>query len=105
MGFAREAGDVLRLSELKLPLDHPPEAVEAAILKRLGIAPSQLISYRLVKRSIDARRHGRIQFIYSADVVVTGEVALLKRHSSNSKIRKAPDTDYYPVAKAPSGFS
>ena len=104
MGFAREAGDVLRLSELKLPLDHPPEAVEAAILKRLRISPSQLISYRLVKRSVDARRHERIQFIYSVDVVVSGEDALLKRHARNPKIRKAPDTNYYPVAKAPSDF-
>ena len=95
---------MLRLSELKLPLDHSPEAIEAVILKRLRIPPSQLINHRLVKRSIDARRHERIQFIYSADVKVRGEAALLKRHAGNQKIRKAPDTRYYPVAQAPTDF-
>ncbi|KGG25698.1 NAD(FAD)-utilizing dehydrogenase [Prochlorococcus sp. MIT 0703] len=92
------------MSELKLPLDHSPEAIEAAILKRLRIPPAQLINHRLVKRSIDARHHERIQFIYSADVTVRGEAALLKRHAGNQKIRKAPDTRYYPVAKAPTDF-
>ncbi len=95
---------MLRLSELKLPLDHSPEAIEAVILKRLRIPPAQLINHRLVKRSIDARRHERIQFIYSADVTVRGEAALLKRHAGNQKIRKAPETRYYPVAKAPTDF-
>ncbi|KGG29095.1 NAD(FAD)-utilizing dehydrogenase [Prochlorococcus sp. MIT 0702] len=89
---------------MKLPLDHSPEAIEAAILKRLRIPPAQLINHRLVKRSIDARHHERIQFIYSADVTVRGEAALLKRHAGNQKIRKAPDTRYYPVAKAPTDF-
>ncbi len=100
----REVTTVLRLSELKLPLDHPQEAVEAAILQRLRISADQLISYKLVKRSIDARRHQRIQLIYSVDVAVQAEPALLRRHSSNQRIRKAPDTRYRFATKAPKAF-
>jgi hypothetical protein len=46
---------MLRLSEIKLPLDHPEEAIRAAILKKLQIAPEALVSYTIFKRSYDAR--------------------------------------------------
>ena len=30
---------MLRLTELRLPLDHPPEALDAAVAERLGAVP------------------------------------------------------------------
>ena len=60
---------MLRLSELKLPLDHPEDALQKAVLKRLRVPPDDVFEQRLVKRSIDARRRDRIQLIYSVDAV------------------------------------
>ena len=54
---------MLRLSELKLPLDHGEEALQEAVLKRLRIPPDRLLGQTLVKRSVDARRRDRIQLI------------------------------------------
>ena len=95
---------MLRLSELKLPLDHGEEALREAVLKRLRIPPDQLLGQTLVKRSVDARRRDRIQLIYSVDVQVRGEAALLRRIGNKGRVRLAPDTRYWSVGNAPDGF-
>ncbi len=95
---------MLRLSEVRLHLDHGPDDLDAAILKRLRIPPERLISHRLIKRSIDARKRDRIQLIYSLDVEVKGESALLRKHRADKRLRQAPDTRYRPVATAPPDF-
>lgn len=92
---------MLRLSELKLPLDHPEDALQKAVLKRLRVPPDDVFEQRLVKRSIDARRRDQIQLIYSVDVRVRGEAALLRRLGKTPRVRLAPDTTYKPVAQAP----
>lgn len=94
---------MLRLSQLKLPLDHDEEDLPKAVLRRLRIPAAQLLEWRLVKRSIDARRRDRIQLIYSVDVRVKSEAAVLRRHRANSSVRPAPDTRYHPVVQAPAG--
>ena len=95
---------MLRLSELRLPLEHGSNDLQEAVLRRLRIPPDQLLEQRLVKRSIDARRRDRIQVIYSLDVAVSSEAAVLRRHRGNPRIRTAPDTRYRMVAKAPPAF-
>ena len=95
---------MLRLSELRLPLEHGSNDLQEAVLRRLRIPPDQLLDQRLVKRSIDARRRDRIQVIYSVDVAVRSEAAVLRRHRGNPRIRTAPDTRYRMVAKAPPAF-
>ena len=95
---------MLRLSELRLPLEHGSNDLQEAVLRRLRIPPDQLLEQRLVKRSIDARRQDRIQVIYSVDVAVRSEAAVLRRHRGNPRIRTAPDTRYRMVAKAPPAF-
>ena len=95
---------MLRLSELRLPLEHGSNDLQEAVLRRLRIPPDQLLEQRLVKRSIDARRRDRIQVIYSVDVAVRSEAAVLRRHRGNPRIRTAPDTRYRMVAKAPPAF-
>jgi len=93
---------VLRLSELRLELDHTEDDLEQAVLRCLRVSRDQLISHQLVKQSIDARRRDRIRIIYSVDVQVRGEKALLRRRSADRRIRRSPDESYRFVAHAPS---
>ena len=93
---------MLRLSELRLELDHTEDDLEQAVLRRLRVPREQLISHQLVKQSIDARRRDRIRIIYSVDVQVRGEKALLRRRSADRRIRLSPDESYRYVARAPS---
>jgi len=94
---------MLRLSELKLPLDHTPEALPAAIAARLGVQPRDLISWSIWKRAHDARRKSAILKVYILDVEVRDEAAVLARFANDAHIRPTPDVDYRPVAVAPKG--
>ena len=68
---------MLRLTDLALPLDHPPEALEPAVCARLGIALADLLRITLVRRGNDARRKSAIKLIYALDVRVRDEAAVL----------------------------
>jgi uncharacterized FAD-dependent dehydrogenase len=93
---------VLRLSELKLPLDHSAADLEAAINQRLRLAPGELRSHQLVKRSVDARRRGAIALVYCLDLELEGGARrrLLRRFTGDPHLRPTPDCRYRPVARA-----
>lgn len=97
---------MIRINELSLPLDHPQDAIRAAILKRLNIRDNELIDFTVFKRSYDARKkNSEITLIYILDVNVTNEAKVLARLSQDHQIKPAPDTHYYPVASAPSNLT
>ncbi len=96
---------MIRLTELSLPLDHPPEALRAAIVARLGVADADLLDFSVFKRSYDARKKSSaIVFVYIVDAEVRDEAAVLARLASDRHVRPAPDTRYHPVARAPAGL-
>ena len=100
---------MLRITDLKLPLDHDEAALSAAIVDRLGIAANELTGYTVAKRSYDARRRGAIVLIYSLDVDTTREAELLQRVKDDpaalgGKVLPTPDTEYKFVAKAPASL-
>lgn len=47
---------MIRLTEIKLPLDHDENAIGQAIINKLNISPEQLHSYNVFKRGYDARK-------------------------------------------------
>ena len=60
---------MIRVSELKLPLDHPEDALPALIAATLGISAAELLSHSIYKRSYDARKQ-KLLLVYIADVQV-----------------------------------
>jgi uncharacterized FAD-dependent dehydrogenase len=91
---------MIRITELKLPLDHDEHALPALIVKTLGIATSDLISHTVYKRSYDARMK-KLLLVYIADVEVapTLEAKLLMQFEAHPHIRPTPDQAYYPVVQ------
>jgi uncharacterized FAD-dependent dehydrogenase len=90
---------LLRLTEIKLPLDHKPDAIAGAVVRRMGIPADQLVRYEIFRRGVDARKPGPISFIYTVDVEVKDEPKLAAK-----KIRccsPTPDISYKFVAHAP----
>ena len=94
---------MLRLTELKLPLDHTAAELSAAVLARLAVPEDALLGYTVFRRGVDARRKSAIQLIYTIDVRLHGAKAVLAR--GDPGIAAAPDTEYRPVAQAPSGLA
>ena len=92
---------MLRLSELKLPLDHAPEALPAAIAARLGVPAHDLISWSVWKRAHDARKKSAILKVFILDVEVKNEAAVLARFAKDPHVQPTPDVAYRHVAIAP----
>jgi hypothetical protein len=93
---------MLRITELKLPLDHADEALRPAIVQRLGIADAELLNFTLFKRSYDARKkNSELQFIYTIDLEVADEAPLLRKFADDHNINVAPDVTYKVVGQAP----
>ena len=96
---------MLRLTEIKLPLDHSESALAECIRDRLAIDPEELVRYAIYRRGVDARRRSAIAFIYTLDVEVADEAALLKRLPGRPHITRTPDMGYRFVATAPPGIT
>ncbi len=93
---------MLRITELKLPLDHTDEALRPAIVQRLGISDAQLLNFTLFKRSYDARKkNSELQFIYTIDLEVDDEAPVLHRFADDHNVNPAPDVSYKVVGHAP----
>ena len=95
---------MIRLTELRLPLNHPEDALRAAVLARLGIADAALKGMQVFRRGYDARKPQAIMLVYTLDCEVTDEAAVLARHVGDQRITHAPDTAYRFVARAPEGI-
>ena len=95
---------MLRLTELRLPLGHPPEALHQAVLERLGVGAPVLLDYAVVRRAHDARKKSAIQMVYSVDATVQDEAEVLLRLQGRRGVGPAPDTDYRFVARAPAAL-
>ena len=91
---------MIRITELRLPIDHAPEALEAALLARLKIAKSQLLGFDIFKRSYDARKNTKLTLIYTLDVRLNPALAqqLLQRFAADTHVKPSPDTSYHYVA-------
>ena len=81
---------MLRLNNFPVPLDYTDESLKALLLKKLGLSSNQLLSWTLVKRSVDARDKGDIRFVLSLDLAVADEAAALKRNKALTRVEEKP---------------
>ena len=102
--FARRTHPMLRLTEVKLPLDHPESALRDAILKKLGIPPAQLLRFEIHRRGFDARKRATIALVYTLDIELSNEAAVLKRLRGDKHVMPTPDMAYRFVAQAPASL-
>lgn len=85
---------MIRLSSINLPFDHSETDAVNAILKVLKIPREDLLSYRILKRSLDARKNRPMLRVYSFLVEVKDQDALAGIIKKSDKITIVPDTDY-----------
>lgn len=98
----------MRLTELKLPLNHGPDDLHAAILARLDITSDALLNVQIYRRSVDARKSSAVILTYTVDVVVANEEAIYQRlqktaattRTGGHPVSRTPDMDYRFVAHA-----
>ena len=95
---------MIRLTEIKLPLNHAPEDLTIAITTKLKISAEQMASFVMFKRGYDARNKRNIQLIYTLDITLTDSGLandLLVQFESDHHVKATPDTSYKYVGEAP----
>ncbi|HMC14564.1 MAG TPA: NAD(P)/FAD-dependent oxidoreductase [Albitalea sp.] len=96
---------MLRITELRLPLDHADDALRPAIVARLQIADSALQGFTVFRRSHDARKKHTMLLIYTVDCEVDDESAVLTRFDGDRHVARSPDTSYRFIGHAPADFA
>ena len=79
---------MLRLTEIKLPLDHGEGALKSAILLKLDIREHELKDFHIHRRGIDARKPVAISVIYTVDVSLADEDTVLSRFASDARVAR-----------------
>lgn len=95
---------MLRITELRLPLDHSDDALRAAIAARLRIADAELVAFSVFRRGYDARKKSAIVLSYTLDCELRNEAAVLEAFAGDPQVRRSPDTSYRFVGHAPADF-
>ena len=102
---------MVRVSNIKVYLN---ETLENKILKKLKIKKENIISYEIVKQSLDARKKDNIYYLYTIDIKLTNEqklkkykdVSIPKNEKYSYKITGNKLMNYRPVVvgSGPSGL-
>jgi len=95
---------MLRLTDIKLPLDHQEDAIEQAIVKKLAITKDELVDFTVFKRGYDARKKNSILLIYTLDINTKINEKLLATFSKDPHVKAAPDMAYKFVGQAPTNL-
>ncbi len=99
---------MIRITELRLPLDHAADALRTAVAARLGVADTAIAAVEVFRRAADARRRGAIVLSYTVDAALVdaaAEAAVLARCASDGHVGPAPDMRYRFVGHAPADFA
>ena len=77
---------MLRLSNLRMPLDYTDDSLRHAVIHTLSIRECDLLSVSIVRRSVDARNKSDVHFVLSVDLKVRDESLLRKKHKNLSPV-------------------
>lgn len=97
---------MIRVSEIKLPLDHDDAALPEAIAAALGTPTAALSGFKVFKRSFDARKPELLR-VYILDVAITDpalEAALLAKFAGHPHVGPTPDMAWRAPAQAPAAL-
>lgn len=75
MPAGQEEYNLVRVSQLKMPLSHTGEELFEKLRKKLRVEKGEILKYEIRKRSLDARKASEIHYTYAIDVTLRGEEA------------------------------
>lgn len=87
---------MLRITQLKLPVEHTPEQLEKKLLRAAHIKENELKTYTVRKRSLDARKKPELYYVYTIDFTATDEERVFRL--SRGKLQKVSEKPYHAPA-------
>lgn len=79
---------MIRINNIKVPLDFDFNNLKQFCVKKLNIPENRIKSVKLAKKSVDARKKSDVHFIISVDISAKGESALLKSVKNSVEVKK-----------------
>lgn len=82
---------MIRINQLKLRINHTEADLKMKVLKSLHLKEDALLSYRIKKQSIDARKKPELSFVYTVDVSVKNENKIIKKIKDKNIMLVSPE--------------
>ena len=79
----KECEIMLRIRQIKLPINHNENDLKIKIAKKLKINEKEISNYQINKQSIDARDKNNIMYVYEIDIQIKNEKQILKKHMND----------------------
>lgn len=93
---------MIQVQQLKLPVGHKEEELLKALASKLHLRKEEILSWEVVKRSLDARKKPELFYSYVLNVQVKNQAAVLKRKPKNTiPVEKKPYDPPRPLKKPP----
>ena len=89
---------MIRIRDMALPPEHNAHQLQFEAAQLLKVPNSKIRGFRLVRRSVDARKKPDVKIVYTIDVMVDGNEEKILRRSGCKKASIAP-ISYYKVPK------
>ena len=90
---------LIRIQNLRLPIDGTPEQLRAKAARLLGIRPSQITQLSLARQSIDARRKSDVHYVCAVNLSAPGEEGLVRRAASPNVTLIQPRPYVFPAVE------
>ena len=74
---------MIRVSGIRLPVDHAPGALERALCRKLGVGREKIRSWSVIRRSLDAREKGRLRYVYTIAAELPSEARILAKRGGS----------------------
>lgn len=83
---------MLRIGQLKLEPNHTEKELIQKIAKTLRISEKEILSFKIQKQSLDARKKPELKYVYTVDVEVANEQQILRKQKGNavSPVKETP---------------
>lgn len=83
---------MIRIRQIKLQVNEDENKLKHKISQKLKIKESDILNYKINKKSIDARKKENIMYVYEIDAKIKNENTILKKHLSD--VIQTPDETY-----------
>ncbi len=95
---------MIRILQLKLPVEADQEELRSLILKKLDVPSSALLEYSIVRRSVDARKGRPLSYVYAVDAKLKEESLVWKRLAGRGGLERLETPYRYRFPEAGRSF-
>lgn len=83
---SRRTVNMIRINQLKLPVDHTEADLKKKAAKMMRIPEEKILSLTPVRQSLDARKKNELLYIYSLNAAVSGKESAVVKNAKNVNV-------------------